>query len=218
MRWSKNVLIITFVICHVLGRGAFAVAENCNYKNNIVAFKKLHSNLPQNVTDILLKKSSQVTQEPFLLTSVEIEMWLRQSTSFRGLTCKSSRLSLDPKIWHGSYFYLEIRVCKFLKYWKMYHLPILSLMRNHSNLKMFRPKFFPLRRTFITIPKMVLDLQKTLHRAAGSAAWRVSKYVRVDTRFQFTITWFLSFPKTVIGTIAREKISDDCRIKSWVMK
>ena len=56
----------------------------------------------------------QVTQKPFSLTSVETEKWLRQSTSFTGLTCESSRLSLDSKIWHGSYFYLEILVCKFL--------------------------------------------------------------------------------------------------------
>ena len=101
---------------------------------------------------------SQVTQKPFLLTSVEIEKWLRQSTSFRGLTCESSRLSLDPKIWYGSYFYLEILVCKF---W-------------HFNLKMFPPKFFPLGKSFIIIPKVVLGLQKKLHRG-GSAAWRVSK-------------------------------------------
>ena len=104
---------------------------------------------------------SQVTQKPFLLTSVEIEKWLRQSTSFRGLTCESSRLSLDPKIWHGSYFYLEILVCKFWQDWKMDHLPMLrSLMRDHFNLKMFLPKFFPLGKSFITIPKVVLGLQK----------------------------------------------------------
>ena len=56
---------------------------------------------------------SQVTQKPFFLTSVEIEKWLRQSAPFRGLTCESSRLSLGPKIWHGSYFYLENLACKF---------------------------------------------------------------------------------------------------------
>ena len=118
---------------------------------------------------------SQVTQKPFLLTSVEIEKWLRQSTSFRRLSCESSRLSLDPKIWHGSYFYLEILVCKFLQDWKMDHLPMLrSLMRDYFNLKMFLPKFFPLGKSFITIPKVVLGLQKKLHRG-GSAAWRVSK-------------------------------------------
>ena len=56
---------------------------------------------------------SQVTQKPILLTSVEIEKWLRQSTSFMGLTYESSRLSLDPKMLHGFYFYLEILVSKF---------------------------------------------------------------------------------------------------------
>ena len=122
-----------------------------------------------------LSKSSnpcvnQVTQKPFLLMSVEIEKCLRQSTSFSGLTCESSRLSLDPEIWHGSYFYLEILVCKFWQDWKMDHLPMLrSLMRDHFNLKMFLPKFFPLGKSFITIPKVVLGLQKKFHRG-GSAA------------------------------------------------
>ena len=50
-------LIITFVICHVSGRGTFAVVEKCKYKNNIVAVKKLHSNLPQNVTNIFTKEA-----------------------------------------------------------------------------------------------------------------------------------------------------------------
>ena len=50
-------LILTFVICHVLGRGTFAVIEKCKYKNNIVAVKKLHSNLPQNVTNIFTKEA-----------------------------------------------------------------------------------------------------------------------------------------------------------------
>ena len=50
-------LIITFVICHVLGRGTFAVVEKCKYKNKIVAVKKLHSNLPQNVTNIFTKEA-----------------------------------------------------------------------------------------------------------------------------------------------------------------
>ena len=54
IRWSKNSLIITFVICHVIGRGTFAVVEKCKYKNNIVAVKKLHSNLPLNVTNKML--------------------------------------------------------------------------------------------------------------------------------------------------------------------
>ena len=50
-------LIITFAICHVLGRGTFTVVEKCKYKNNIVAVKKLHSNLPQNVTNICTKEA-----------------------------------------------------------------------------------------------------------------------------------------------------------------
>ena len=57
IRWSKNLLIITFVNCHVLGPGTFAVVEKCKYKNNIVAVKKLHSNLPQNVTKIFTKEA-----------------------------------------------------------------------------------------------------------------------------------------------------------------
>ena len=45
------------VICHVLGRGTFAVVEKCKYKNNIVAVKKLHSNLSLNVTNIFAKEA-----------------------------------------------------------------------------------------------------------------------------------------------------------------
>ena len=101
---------------------------------------------------------SQVTQKPFLLTSVEIEKWLRQSTSFRGLTCESSRLSLDPKIWHGSYFYLEILVCKFWQNWKMDHLPML-------------------RGSWLT---------KKSCTERDQLRGGLAKYVRVDTRFQFT--------------------------------
>ena len=56
---------------------------------------------------------SQVTQKLFLLMSAEIEKQFRQSTSFTGVTCESSRLPLDPKMLHGSYFYLETMVCKF---------------------------------------------------------------------------------------------------------
>ena len=55
-------LIITFVICHVLGRGTFAVVEKSKYKNNIVAVKKLHSNLPQNVTNIFTKEALLLRQ------------------------------------------------------------------------------------------------------------------------------------------------------------
>ena len=98
---------------------------------------------------------SQVTQKPFLPMSVEIDKWLSQSTLFRGLTCESSRLSLDPKIWHGSYFYLEILVCKFWQYWKMDHLPMLR--------------------------SLILILIFSSQLRGGLA-----KYVRVDTRFQFT--------------------------------
>ena len=110
-----------------------------------------------------LSKSSnpcviQVTQKPFLLRSVEIEKWLRQSTSFRGLTCESSRLSLDPKIWHGSYFYLEILVCKFWQNWKMDHLPML-------------------RGSWLT---------KKSCTERDQLRGGLAKYVRVDTRFQFT--------------------------------
>ena len=50
-------LILTFVICNVLGRGTSAAVEKCKYKNNIVPVKKLHSNLPQNVTNIFAKEA-----------------------------------------------------------------------------------------------------------------------------------------------------------------
>ena len=50
-------LILTSVICHVLDRGTFAVVEKWKYKNNIVAVKKLHSNLLQNVTKIFTKEA-----------------------------------------------------------------------------------------------------------------------------------------------------------------
>ena len=50
-------LILTFVICNVLGRETSAVVEKCKCKNNIVAVKKLHSNLPQNVTNIFAKEA-----------------------------------------------------------------------------------------------------------------------------------------------------------------
>ena len=53
---QKNILILTFLICHVLGRGTFAVVEKCKYKNNIVAVKKLHFNLPQNFTNIFTEE------------------------------------------------------------------------------------------------------------------------------------------------------------------
>ena len=47
-------------------------------------------------------------------------------------------------------------------------------MRDHFNVKMILPKFCPLGKSFITIPKVVLGLQKKLRRG-GLAAWRVSK-------------------------------------------
>ena len=55
-------LIIIFVICHVLGRETFAVVEKCKYKNDIVAVKKLHPNLLQNITKevLLLRKISSI--------------------------------------------------------------------------------------------------------------------------------------------------------------
>ena len=43
----------------------------------------------------------------------------------------------------------------------MDHLPMLiSLMSDHFNVKMLLPKFCPLGKSFITIPKVVLGLQK----------------------------------------------------------
>ena len=53
-------------------------------------------------------------------------------------------------------------------------LPRDPLMRDHFNLKMLLPKFCPVGKSFITIPKVVLGLQKKVHRGV-SAAWRVSK-------------------------------------------
>ena len=126
---------------------------------------------------------SQVTQKPFSLTSIEIEKWLRQSTLFTGLTCESSRLSLDPKTWHGSHFYLEILVCKFWQDLKMDHLPM--LMRDHFNVKMFLSKFFPLGRSFITMPNDSW-LTKKSWAEGDQLHGGLAKYVRVDTRFHFT--------------------------------
>ena len=54
--WSSNLLIITFVICHVLGCGTFRVVEKYKCKNNVVV-KKLHSNLQQSVTSIFTKET-----------------------------------------------------------------------------------------------------------------------------------------------------------------
>ena len=49
-------LIITFVICYVLGCETFAVVEKYKYKYDTVAVKKLYSKLLQNVTNILTKE------------------------------------------------------------------------------------------------------------------------------------------------------------------
>ena len=120
---------------------------------------------------------SQVTQKPFLLTPADIEKWLPQSTSFRRVTCDSFRLSLNPKIWHGSYFFLEILVYKFWQNWKMDHLNLFkSLMRDHFNLKLFLPKFCALGKSFITIPKGVLGLKKKLCRGESSVS-RISIFL-----------------------------------------
>ena len=68
----------------------------------------------------------------------------------------------------------------------MDHLPMLrGLMRDHFNVKMLLSKFFPLGKSFITIPSDPWLTKKKLRRE-GSAAWMVSKYVRVDARFHFT--------------------------------
>ena len=64
--------------------------------------------------------------------------------------------------------------------------PVLrSLIRDHFNLKMFLPKFCLLGKSFTTIPKVVLGLQKELRRG-GQLHTDLAKYVRVDTRFQIT--------------------------------
>ena len=127
-------------------------------------------------------KSSN-SEKPFLLTSVEIEKWLRQSTSFRGLTCESSRLSLDPKIWHGSYFYLEILVCKFWQDWKMDHLPmlrclILILIFSYQNFVHWEKASSLYLKWFLAYKKSCTE--------GDQLRGGLAKYVRVDTRFQFT--------------------------------
>ena len=67
----------------------------------------------------------------------------------------------------------------------MDHLPVLkSVMRNHFNLRMFQPKFCPLGQSFITIPKVVLGLQKKSYAEGDQLHGGLA--VRVDTRFQFT--------------------------------
>ena len=93
---------------------------------------------------------SQVNQKAFLQTSVEIEILLCQSTSFSVLTCKGSRLSLDPKIW----FVNSARTEKWTT------CLCSEVMREQFNLKMSLPKFCPLGKSFITMSKVVLGLLK----------------------------------------------------------
>ena len=93
------------------------------------------------------------------------------------------QLSLDPKTWHGSYFYLEILVCKFWQDLKMEHLHI--LMRDHFNVKMFLLKFFPLGKSFITIPSDSWLTKKSCVEG-DQPHGGLAKHVRVDTRFHFS--------------------------------
>ena len=125
----------------------------------------------------------QVTQKPFLLTSVKIEKRLRQSTLFRGLICENSKLSLDPKIWHGSYFCLEILVCKFWQDWKMDHLPVLwSLIL----ILIFSYQSFVLwEKASSLYLKWFLAYQKSCTEG-DQLRGGLAKYARVDIRFQFT--------------------------------
>ena len=100
------------------------------------------------------------TTEAILPPSAKIEKRLCQSTSFRGLTYESSKLPLYPKKWHGSYFYLEILGCQFWSHSIMDHLSVLrSLIMTYFNVKKFL-KIFSIEKSFITIPKVVLGLQK----------------------------------------------------------
>ena len=61
-----------------------------------------------------------------------------------------------------------------------------SLMRDHFNVKMLLPKFCPLGKSFITIPKVVLGLQKKSCAEGDQLHGGLAKYVRVDARFHFT--------------------------------
>ena len=56
-------------------------------------------------------------------------------------------------------------------------------MRDHFNLKMFLPKFCPLGKSFITIPKVVLGVQKKVSAEGDQLRGGLAKYMRVDTRF-----------------------------------
>ena len=68
----------------------------------------------------------------------------------------------------------------------MDHLPMLiSLMRDHFNVKMFLPKFCQVRKSFITIPSDSWLTKKSC--AEGDQLHGgLAKYVRLDTRFHFT--------------------------------
>ena len=66
----------------------------------------------------------------------------------------------------------------------MDHLPMLrSLMKDHFNVKMLLPNFCPLGKSLITIPKVVLGLQK---KVGDQLHGVLVKYVRVDARLHFT--------------------------------
>ena len=68
----------------------------------------------------------------------------------------------------------------------MDHLPVLkSLMRDQFNLKMFLPKFCPLGKAASLYLNWFLVYKKS--SAEGDQLHGgLAKYVRVDTRFQFT--------------------------------
>ena len=60
------------------------------------------------------------------------------------------------------------------------------LRRDHFDLKMFLTKFCPLEKSSITIPKMVLGLEKKNWAEGDKLRGVLAKYVGVDTRFKFT--------------------------------
>ena len=69
----------------------------------------------------------------------------------------------------------------------MNHLPKLrSLMRDHFNVKMLLTKFCSLGKSFITIPKVVLGLQKKSSAEGDQLHGGLAQYARVDARFDFT--------------------------------
>ena len=68
----------------------------------------------------------------------------------------------------------------------MDHLPLLrSLMRDHFNLKMFLPNFFHWEKASSLYLKWFLAYKKSCTDGAQLRGG-LAKYVRVDTRFQFT--------------------------------